>query len=296
MEQVNIPLNINDETSPLEVVILGIATDIGAIRYKNNPKEAEHVEKGTFPPEEALVREFGGFANVLIDHGITVYRPQNAPNMDQLFTRDIAFVIGSRLVKARMRKNNRRGEYAQIESIIDQVAPANLLTPPDEVALEGGDVILCHRYLFVGQSDRTNRAGFEYLRNTFTDREVIPLAVTVSDDPQTNVLHLDCAFQPVGPEFAILYEDGFIRRPDAIFDIFGQQNLIKVSAEEMYRMFPNVFSISPSIVVSDRSFLRLNKELRQRGLTVVELPFSEVAKLGGAFRCSTLPLRRTSLP
>ena len=37
---------------------------------------------------------------------------------------------------------------------------------------------------------------------------------------------------------------------------------------------------------------RINDELRSNGFDVIELDYSEPAKLGGAFRCGTCPLER----
>ena len=60
----------------------------------------------------------------------------------------------------------------------------------------------------------------------------------------------------------------------------------------MYQMFSNVFSISPEVVVSERSFTCLNNWLRAQGFTVEEIPYAEIAKQEGLLRCSTLPLLR----
>jgi len=54
----------------------------------------------------------------------------------------------------------------------------------------------------------------------------------------------------------------------------------------------NVVSIRPDVVVSDSVFTRLNRWLRQRKITVEEVPFREIAKQGGLFRCVTMPLTR----
>ena len=52
------------------------------------------------------------------------------------------------------------------------------------------------------------------------------------------------------------------------------------------------FSISPEIIVSDKEFVRLNNKLIKCGFLVEEVMYSEIAKMGGLFRCSTLPLLR----
>jgi N-dimethylarginine dimethylaminohydrolase len=54
----------------------------------------------------------------------------------------------------------------------------------------------------------------------------------------------------------------------------------------------NFFSISQNIVVSEKSFSKLNNWLRLNGITVEEINYNEISKQGGLFRCSTLPLIR----
>ena len=77
-----------------------------------------------------------------------------------------------------------------------------------------------------------------------------------------------------------------------LVDFFGPENLFEITADEMYHMFSNVFSISPDVVVTERKFTRLNNWLRDQGFTVEEIPYGEVSKQGGLLRCSTLPLVR----
>jgi N-dimethylarginine dimethylaminohydrolase len=60
-----------------------------------------------------------------------------------------------------------------------------------------------------------------------------------------------------------------------------------------FEMNPNIFSISPEIVVSDKAFTRMNNHLRNEwGMTVEEISYREISKMGGLLRCSTMPLVR----
>ena len=61
---------------------------------------------------------------------------------------------------------------------------------------------------------------------------------------------------------------------------------------EMSKLYSNFLSIEKNIVISEKRFTRLNKWLRSLGIKVEEINYSEVAKLGGLFRCTTLPLFR----
>ena len=54
----------------------------------------------------------------------------------------------------------------------------------------------------------------------------------------------------------------------------------------------NVFVISPEVVVSHVNFKRLNKWLEEKGILVEKVDYSDVSKMSGLFRCSTLPLCR----
>ena len=60
----------------------------------------------------------------------------------------------------------------------------------------------------------------------------------------------------------------------------------------MYWMNVNIFSISESVIMSEPSFTRLNTELRNRGFIVEDVPYAEIGKMSGLFRCSTMPLIR----
>ena len=135
------------------------------------------------------------------------------------------------------------------------------------------------------------------MQKTFPERAVVSFELNKSDiDPRANALHLDCCFQPIGKDQALLYPEGFKNQEDVQFliDYFGSKNIIELDREEVYEMTSNVFSISSNVIVSEKRFVRLNNELRQRGFTVEEIKYREIGKMSGLLRCSTLPLRRTS--
>lgn len=113
-------------------------------------------------------------------------------------------------------------------------------------------------------------------------------------DPRSNALHLDCCFQPIGENKAIIYPGGFKNQEDFDFllELFSEENVFQITADEMYQMFSNVFSISPTVIVSEQRFTRLNTWLREQNFIVEEIPYHEIGKQEGLLRCSTLPLIR----
>lgn len=284
-------IEIHDETSQLETVILGIAESFGD-QSSNNPKSLYHRQNNTYPTEENVIPEVKSFKDALEKNGVEVLVPNNIQDRNQIFTRDIGFVIDDFFIKANMKKESRKIEIEGITHIIDSFDQTKILTPPPDAFIEGGDIVLWKDYIFVGKSDRTDDAGYEFLKQQFPNKKVIQIPIVISEDYQQNVLHLDCAFQPIGDEYAIFYSDGFLVRPDALLDCFKEHNLIHVNQQQMIDMYPNVFSISKSKVVVEKSFVELKTKLLQKGFDVIEVNYSETSKFSGLLRCSTLPLKR----
>ena len=300
-------LNVKNESSRLRAVVLGTAISNGPtpqIEEAYDPKSLEHILAGTYPLEVDMVKEMDAFEAVFKKYGVTVYRPEIIQNYNQIFTRDIGFVIDDVFIKSNILPDRER-ELDAIQYVIDKMNPAKVVRPPEEVHIEGGDVMLCGNYIFVGTykgSDykdyitaRTNWQGVEYLKKLFPNKIVKEFDLVKSKiEARDNALHLDCCFQPVGETKGIIYKRGFREEADYMFlvQLFGKENLFHIEREEMYHMYSNVFSIAPDVVVSERKFTRLNNWLRENGFTVEEIPYAEIAKQEGLLRCSTLPLIR----
>lgn len=300
-------LRVINETDRLKAVILGTAVSNGAtptLEEAYDPKSAEHIKAGTYPIEKDMVAEMDAFAAVLQKYGVQVYRPEIIRDCNQIFTRDIGFVIDDVFIKANILPD-RQAEFQAIEYIVKQMNPDKVITPPKEVHIEGGDVMPWNEYIFIGTykgddykeqvTARTNMAGVAFIQKLFPHKKVKEFDLVKSKtEARDNALHLDCCFQPVGKDKAIIYKGGFRSEADYqyLVDIFGAENLFHIEREEMYEMNSNVFSISPEVVVSEKHFTRLNAWLRVQGFTVEEIPYSEISKQEGLLRCSTLPLLR----
>ncbi|MVZ63137.1 dimethylarginine dimethylaminohydrolase family protein [Sphingobacterium humi] len=300
-------LNVKNETGKLLAVILGTAESNGptpTAEEAYDPKSLAHILDGSYPTEADMRQEMAQFKTVLERYGVKVYRPTIIPEVNQIFTRDIGFVIDDYFVKSNILPD-RAQEWSAIQYLIKDIDPEKVIMAPDEVHMEGGDVILWNDYIFVGtylgadyssfNTARTNRLGIAFIQEHFPHKKVVAFDLIKSmTDARANALHLDCCFQPIGQNKAIIYPGGF-RNPDDVAylrDLFGSENLFEITAEEMYQMFSNVFSISEQVIVSERQFTRLNDWLRATGFTVEEIAYHEIGKQEGLLRCSTLPLLR----
>ena len=302
-----IRLNISNETNDLEAVLLGIAESFGGplnIDQCYDPTSKKNILEGTFPLEKDIVPEIEEFCSILKKYNVQVFRPKEKKGLNQIFARDIAFVIDDKIVLPNIIKD-RQEELNHIKFILDQVPNNSILKMPDYARVEGGDVIVCNDFLFIGFSEkndfekykvsRTNKLGVTFLEKQFKNKKIKSFELNKSDDdPLRNALHLDCCFQPIGLDKAILFDGGFKNKNDVefIIDHFKDDNIIRINRNEMYEMCANVFSISNNVIVSQKKYFRLNNVLREKGFIVEELKYSEISKMGGLLRCSTMPLRR----
>ena len=300
-------LNVNDEVGLLKTVVLGIANDFGGTPLESecyDPKSLESVQTGTYPTELNLISEMENFCSVLEKYEVEVIRPENILGLNQIYARDIAFVIENKLLIPNIIED-RSKELEAIQSLIATFNQNDVVKMPDGARIEGGDVILKGDTIFIGYSKdedfnlykvaRTNIEGVEFIKKTFPNKKVLAFELKKSDtDPRNSALHLDCCFQPIGKKGAIICENGFKNKKDfeLLAGMFDERDLIRIDADDMYHMNSNIFSISERVIVSQPEFIKLNNHLMNKGYTVEEVPYSQVSKMGGLFRCSTMPLIR----
>ncbi|GGM30009.1 hypothetical protein GCM10011351_15170 [Paraliobacillus quinghaiensis] len=233
---------------------------------------------------EIATKQHDGFVQVLKEHDIEVMEvlPQSHLH-EQVFTRDIGFCIGKTLFTAMMGDKIRLPEVGQLKEVLHEQGIEYKSFAQDSI--EGGDVIVDGDKVWVGVSDRTTFEAIDALRALLPNYQVIELPIA------ERILHLDCAFNCISPELALVY-------PKAFTDLDLQKlkkhyQLIEVNDEEQFTLGTNVLSIGDKKIISLPENNEVNKQLRGLGFEVIEVEFNEIIKSGGSFRCCTLPLVRT---
>lgn len=300
-------LNVQDEISRLRAVVLGTALSNGPIPKIEDcydPKSIEHIKSGTYPTEADMIKELDAVDEVFKKYGVKVFRPEVIQDCNQIFARDIAFVIDDILIEANILPH-REEEVQAIDYIWNQVAENKRIILPENCHVEGGDVMPWYDHIFIGTysgndySDlitaRTNIHAVKAIQDIFPHKKVKSFELRKSNtDPKENALHLDCCFNPLGKGKAIIHKNGFLIEDEYhwLVDFFGKENIFEITKDEMYQMCSNVFSISEDVIISERNFTRLNSWLRKQGFTVEEVPYAEIGKQEGLLRCTTMPLIR----
>lgn len=286
--------------------MVGIARKMGpkpAIENCYDARSRESVELGTYPEMEDCMVQLNSLVEKLESLGVEVLRPDVLDATNQVFTRDIGFVIDDQFILPNVIED-RASEAKAINALLDRIPSSNIIMMPSGCYAEGGDVIVHERFVFVGVSNdatfkkyktaRTNEAGLDYLQDEFPAYDFKGFELLKSDvDPRKGSLHLDCAFQPLG-DALLLTPRLFKNQEDVVWieSHFGTDNIFYCTDDEAYDLHTNVFSIGPKEVLISAAAGRLKNWLEERSYTVHTITYDEIVKMGGLLRCSTMPLER----
>ena len=304
--QMHIHPNIKTEYGRLRSVMVGIARKMGpkpTIEECYDARSRESVQLGTYPEVEDCMAQMTILVEKLESLDITVLRPKILDDTNQVFKRNIGFVIEDQFVLPNVIED-RSEELQAIDHLVDSIPSSNIIMMPSGCFAEGGDVIVHEPFVFVGVSNnetyetfstaRTNEAGFEYLQDEFPGFDFKGFELLKNDvDPRKGSLHLDCAFQPLG-DALLLAPHLFKYKEDVawIESQFGADNIFHCTEDEAYDLHTNVFSVGPKEVLISASAVRLKNWLEERNYIVHTITYDEVVKMGGLLRCSTMPLAR----
>ncbi|MBA2175436.1 hypothetical protein H0266_11070 [Halobacillus locisalis] len=233
--------------------------------------------------QKLAMHQHTGLTDTLRDYHIEVIELPVTPKLnEQVFTRDIGFTIGSELFVATMKEPLRKSETHPLMNWCEQQSiPYHELTSG---TIEGGDVIVDDYTIWVGESGRTSIEAIEELRERLPSFEIHPIQL------EENILHLDCAFNPISDQAALIYPPAFT--PRDFTRLQERFDFITVTDEEYFTLGPNVLSIGDGTIISLKQNERLNHLMEERGFNVIGIDFSEIIKSGGSFRCCTLPIYR----
>ncbi len=237
--------------------------------------ELTHLERA--PIDLARAREqHEAYERALAELGCDVRRLPAGDDMpDSVFIEDTAIVLDEVAVITRPGAASRRGETA---AVADALAAHRKLVRLDAPArLDGGDVMVVDRALFVGRSERTNMTGIRQLRDALRR-----YGYTVQAVPVHGCLHLKTAVTSLG--------DGrlLINRDWVPADAFAGYELIDVDADEPFAA--NALRIGDRVVYPT-DFPRTHERLEAAGMDVVTVPADELAKAEGAVTCCSLVFR-----
>lgn len=218
-------------------------------------------------------RQHEAYEEALSKAGCRIVRlPAEDELPDSVFVEDAAVVLDEVAVITRPGAASRRPETTSVAAALRDYRELLFLEPP--AFLDGGDVLRVGRTVFVGQSTRTNAAGFSQLsealsRYGYSMRAVTPRAC----------LHLKSA----ATAFA---DDGVVVNPEWVDpSSFDGMAIINVDPAEPFAA--NVLRVG-DVVLCAAAFPRTALLLRDAGVNVQIVDVSELAKAEGALTCCSV--------
>ncbi len=194
---------------------------------------------------------------------------------DSVFVEDTALVLDELAVLMRPGAQSRRREVLSVAQALQPYRQLNYIQAP--ATIDGGDILVVGKKVYVGLSSRSNHAAVSQLSGLLQPYgySVIPIAVS-------GCLHLKSAVTLVA-EAAVLLNPVWIER-----QFFSDYSIITVDPNEPYGA--NAL-LGPGGVMYPAGFPATAERLRRFGLEVIALDVSELMKAEGAVTCCSLIFR-----
>lgn len=234
--------------------------------------ELTHIERQ--PIDYALARDqHHQYEAALAALGCQIHRLPAEPELpDSVFIEDTAIVLDEAAIITRPGADSRKPETP---SIARALAPHRCLyTIEAPGTVDGGDVLLLGKTLYVGLSSRSNPSAIEQMQAFLK-----PFGYSVMGVPVSGCLHLKSAVTPVADD-TLLANRSWV---DA--SAFGKMKVIEVVPSEPYA--GNALLVGGSVIYP-ANFSRTRQRLEDCGFRLSIVDVSELQKAEGAVTCCSL--------
>jgi dimethylargininase len=221
--------------------------------------------------------QHAAYVELLRSLGLTIVVAPDAPeHPDGLFVEDALLVIDNTAIITRPGALSRRGETATIEPLVrDLGLDVHVITEP--ATLDGGDVLVTDRHVFVGISTRTNQAAVDQL-----DAITRPLGRPSLGAVVNGCLHLKSAITALPDGSLIAIADWIDVKP---FEQLGYT--VHLAADHTGG---DLLSIGDTVIAPDSAAPTVAK-LRGLGFHVTTIDVGELQKIESGVTCMSVLLR-----
>jgi dimethylargininase len=217
-----------------------------------------------------------GYEEALRAAGCSVERLTAGPDLpDSVFIEDIAVVFDELAIVTRPGAASRRAEMPAVADALARHRSVQTIQAPG--TMDGGDVLVAGRRVFVGRSTRTNEPAVAQMRQMLT-----PFGYTVCDVEVTGCLHLKSAVTALADD-VLLVNPRWIGR-----EVFAGFECLDIDPEE--HMAANALRVGDQVIYPKAS-PRTAERIARRGLRVALIDASELAKAEGAVTCCSVIIR-----
>jgi dimethylargininase len=237
-----------------------------------NECEITHIERTPINLDIARAQHHE-YVKILKKLGCDVVElPAEADLPDSVFVEDAAFILPEVAVITRPGADSRR---AETESIIRALSPhIKLIHVREPATVDGGDVLVLGKNIYVGLSSRSNQEAIDQLNELLCE-----YGYTVSGVEMHDCLHLKSAVTRVDNKKLLINKNWINTRHFENFD------WIEVDPAEPFAA--NCLPIG-QFIIFPTAFPKTRAKLEEREYKVVTVDVSELAKAEGAMTCCGL--------
>ena len=236
--------------------------------------ELTHLARAPIDPDLAAAQH-EAYEDALTTLGCRVVSLPAEPGLpDSVFVEDTAVVVDEVAVITRPGAASRRAETASVAAVLERYRRVAAMEAP--ATLDGGDVLMLGRHVYVGLTGRTNREGIARLGSLLA-----PYGYAVEGVPVSGCLHLKSAVTRVAPDL-LLANPAWVD-PAA----FAGFTSVSVDPDEPFA--GNALMVGGSVIYP-AAFPRTAARLDRAGVRLAAVDVSELAKAEGAVTCCSLIL------
>jgi dimethylargininase len=249
-----------------------------AITRQISPRFAEceltHIER--VPIDLPLARQqHEQYVQALRQLGCQVIElPPEADLPDSVFVEDTAIILPEIAIITRPGADSRKPEVESIAPILSRYRPLARIQAP--ATLDGGDVLVLGKKIFVGLSTRSNHLAITQLQTLLADYGYDVDGVHLHD-----CLHLKSAVTRLDDQTLLINRAWVDTKP------FETYHLIDVDPDEPFAA--NCLPIG-GVILYSAAFPKTLQKIKEQGFSVQTVDVSELAKAEGAITCCSLIL------
>lgn len=203
--------------------------------------------------------------------------PALAEFPDSCFVEDVALVTKYCAIITNPGADTRNAEINYIkEPLLQYYTEDKIFEIKDDATLDGGDVMMVGEILYVGLSERTNKAGVKALEEIVSKfgMEVIEISLSEVLHLKTGVVHLE--------NNTLLCYGEFMQKTE-----FDKYTKIEIPADESYAA--NCIWVNGTVIVP-KGYPKVLKSIEDAGYKTVLCDTSEFKKIDGGLSCLSLRL------
>jgi len=203
-----------------------------------------------------------------------------------MYIRDTFFMTPMGAIVANMYYDIRKKEIFYIQNVLERLKIPILGKIEGEATLEGADVIwLKEDLVVVGVGNRTNRAGYLYLKEILSKQGIKCIPVGAS----LKTIHLLGALQLIDKDLVLLRKESL---QEDVIDILKKNNIYFISVPESYDVIVNyafnIVVVAPKKIIMPLGCSQMRNFYEFCGISVIgQVDVREMINGRGGIGCAT---------